>query len=89
MQHHRQKDYVYRPDPRALVEVITTGNPETRRKAALDILRMCGLEPGKHEAFAWGIGPTFPEKVMEKKAENAMWDELMSGFGLCGKTTAG
>ena len=33
-------------------------NEETRRKAALDILRLSGFEPGKHECYGWGIGPT-------------------------------
>ena len=40
-----------------LVELAeSSDNPETRRKAALDILRMSGFEPGHYEAYAWGIG---------------------------------
>ena len=41
----------------ALVELAeSSDNPETRRKAALDILRLTGFEPGQYEAYAWGIG---------------------------------
>jgi signal transduction histidine kinase len=41
----------------ALVELAeSSDNPETRRKAALDILRLTGFEPGHYEAYAWGIG---------------------------------
>ncbi len=39
---------------------------ETRRKAALDILRLSGFEPGKHESYAWGIGPTDVEAMTHK-----------------------
>ena len=38
-------------------------NEETRRKAALDILRLSGFEPGKHECYAWGIGSTNAESM--------------------------
>lgn len=41
-------------------------NEETRRKAALDILRLNGFEPGKHECYAWGIGPTDVESMTHK-----------------------
>ncbi len=46
----------------ALVELAeSSDNPETRRKAALDILRLTGFEPGHYEAYAWGIGQRTPE----------------------------
>lgn len=35
-----------------------SSNEETRRKAALDVLRLNGFEPGKRESFAWGVGAT-------------------------------
>jgi len=40
-----------------------SSNEETRRKAALDILRLSGFEPGKHEPYAAGIGPTNVESM--------------------------
>lgn len=36
---------------------------ETRRKAALDILRMSGFEPESRSAFGWGIGQRTSEGV--------------------------
>jgi hypothetical protein len=36
---------------------------ETRRKAALDILRLTGFEPGHHETYGWGIGYRDAEQV--------------------------
>ena len=36
---------------------------ETRRKAALDILRITGLEPGNEASFGWGLGPTDPNEI--------------------------
>lgn len=44
---------------------------ETRRKAALDILRLTGFEPGKHECYAWGVGPTDVD-AMTHKIEGTM-----------------
>jgi transposase len=38
-------------------------NEETKRKAALDVLRLAGFEPGKHESYAWGVGPTNVEAM--------------------------
>jgi len=46
-------------------------NDETRRKAALDILRLTGFEPGQHETFAWGIGPR-SKKGVEDEANSAL-----------------
>ena len=34
---------------------------ETRRKAAMDVLRMAGFEAGRHEPYGWGIGSTSEE----------------------------
>lgn len=43
----------------ALLELSNANDaPETRRKAALDILRLTGHEPDKLTTFAWGIGKT-------------------------------
>ncbi len=56
-------------------------NPEIRRKAALDILRMCGLEPGKHESYGWGIGPRTPEKVAEEEQQDKILGGLMANLG--------
>ncbi|BCR05316.1 hypothetical protein DESUT3_23850 [Desulfuromonas versatilis] len=38
-------------------------NEEIRRKAALDVLRLTGFEPGKHGCYAWGVGPTDVESM--------------------------
>ncbi len=39
-----------------LIEIMKTEkNPEARRKAAMDILRLAGIEPGNHQRFGWGI----------------------------------
>jgi hypothetical protein len=43
-----------------------SSNEETRRKAALDVLRLTGFEPGKHECYAWGVGPTKVEAMTHK-----------------------
>ena len=43
-----------------------SSNDETRRKAALDILRLAGYEPGSQETYAWGIGPRTEADVQEK-----------------------
>lgn len=51
-----------------------TENPETRRKAAVDVLRLTGFEPGDSSSFSWGIGGTTEEQVEKdrKIAENPM-----------------
>ena len=43
-----------------------SSSEETRRKAALDILRLTGFEPGKYDSYAWGIGPTDVEAMTHK-----------------------
>jgi hypothetical protein len=51
----------------ALIEIAKESNSdETRRKAALDILRLNGFEAGLHESFAWGIGPKTAKEVEHK-----------------------
>ena len=50
-----------------LIELMDNSeNEETRRKAALDILRLNGFEPGKHECYAWSVGPTDVEAMTHK-----------------------
>ena len=50
-----------------LVEVAHEApNHETRRRAALDILRLGGLEPGSQQTYGWGLGPVTSEGVEEK-----------------------
>ena len=46
-------------------------NDETRRKAAVDLLRLGGFEPASPEAFALGIGPATEEGVMDQWEEEA------------------
>jgi hypothetical protein len=46
---------------------------ETRRKAALDIMRLAGFEPGSQQSYAWGIGPRTADGVRQAtRRENAM-----------------
>lgn len=49
---------------RTLIEIAEkSDNDETRRKAAMDILRMNGFEAGMHESFAWGVGSRTEERM--------------------------
>ena len=52
-------------------------NPETRRKAALDILTLSGFTPGTQALYALGIGPTDPAKVDDKRKQEKVWDNLI------------
>jgi len=54
--------------------------PETRRKAAMDILRLTGFEPGCHDTFAWGVESTTVQQV-EKDMRVAKNPELASLLG--------
>ena len=53
-------------------------NPETRRKAALDILRLGGYEPGLQQTHGWGLGPQTAERVEEQWKSDEEYLQLLS-----------
>lgn len=55
-------------------------NPETRRKAALDLLRLSGYEPGSQETYGWGLGPETEEGVQERWNRDMTLGGLYSGL---------
>lgn len=57
-----------------------SANDETRRKAALDILRLNGFEPGKDENYARGIGPTNVEDMTHKMNGTMNIHKMLKGF---------
>ncbi len=59
----------------ALRELVKdTKNPEVRRKTAIDLLRMNGLDGDPQNMgalYGWGIGNTTPEEIAEKEKLDA------------------
>ena len=53
-------------------------NPETRRKAALDILRLGGYEPGSQQTYGWGLGPQTADGVEERWEKDEEYRQLLS-----------
>ncbi len=53
-------------------------NPETRRKAALDILRLGGFEPASVATYVLGIGPETPEGVQQQWERDEYFRQLAS-----------
>ncbi len=52
---------------------------ETRRKAALDILRMTGFDAGLHESFGWGVGSRTSEGVRSELNGTSELQKLIKG----------
>ena len=53
-------------------------NPETRRRAAVDVLRIGGFEPASREVYGLGIGPVTADGVREKWKQEEEFRELLS-----------
>jgi hypothetical protein len=62
----------------ALRELVGDGeNPEIRRKAANDILRLAGFEPSSRELYRFGVGPTTVPEV-EKEWRAAEYHQILT-----------
>lgn len=55
-------------------------NHETRRRAALDILRLGGYEPGSQQTYGWGLGPETADGVQEKWERDSALGGLYSNI---------
>ena len=60
----------------------TAKNEETRRKAAMDILRLTGFEPGQHESYAWGVGKTTQKEIELEKNDPMSVSEILNSLNM-------
>jgi hypothetical protein len=52
-------------------------NPGVRRKAALDLLRLSGFEPGSQETYGWGLGPVIEDAVKAQWGREKLYADLV------------
>lgn len=65
----------------ALLEIAKEApNPDTRRRAAVDLLRLGGFEPASLQAYGIGIGPETADAVQAKQERDLALGGLYSNI---------